>query len=393
MSCSHQVRRLISGRNGLHRSRGVTLVELMIAIVLGLLVSGAAITFFIAQRDGVRQIAALSFAQNQARLGFEVLARDLRGVNGIACGNPNLRMNTVNSTSDLLTWPRGGLRVYAGDEALPNVATAVGSPVFGQRVDGSEAIVFWSATLREPQHIISHDPVTATLVLADLPAGDFQLGELAVVCNSDQATLFQVSQRNPAGVSAGPSIRHDTSPPAAVTPGNCRTNLARPSTGAADCSGPTPATAYDFDSAGLALVSPVRVIGWYVGHGQGLAPALFRFELLPDGSGALAASAPEEIVSFLSDRQYPGWQLRFLAQIPPAAGTAAPPQLTGYVPSDSADLPIDAAGDVDWSLVRALEVRLDLQLTDGAGNRIADPAGDLVSREFPFLTTLRTRMP
>lgn len=59
-------------------SRGFSLVELMIAIVLGLVVMGGVISIFVANRQAFRVSENMAHVQENARVAFELLARDLR---------------------------------------------------------------------------------------------------------------------------------------------------------------------------------------------------------------------------------------------------------------------------------------------------------------------------
>ncbi|WP_242603149.1 PilW family protein [Xanthomonas vasicola] len=69
------------------RMRGVTLIELMIALVLGLLVVGAAIGIFLANRRTYSATEGLGRVQENVRTAFELMARDVREASGNPCVN------------------------------------------------------------------------------------------------------------------------------------------------------------------------------------------------------------------------------------------------------------------------------------------------------------------
>ena len=66
--------------------RGVTLVELLISLALGLVVISAALGVFFASRDAYRGIGVLSRFQENARIVFDLMSRAMREVGGVPCG-------------------------------------------------------------------------------------------------------------------------------------------------------------------------------------------------------------------------------------------------------------------------------------------------------------------
>src|SRR3546814_13863371 len=87
-------------RKVLHACRahaaGFSLVELMVAMVLGLLVSGSAIGIFISNRQANRATDSLSRIQENARTAFELMARDVREAGGNPCGRNLLVTSVIN---------------------------------------------------------------------------------------------------------------------------------------------------------------------------------------------------------------------------------------------------------------------------------------------------------
>ncbi|MDR2032249.1 MAG: prepilin-type N-terminal cleavage/methylation domain-containing protein [Azoarcus sp.] len=73
----------------LHRragQTGMTLVELMVSMALGLIVVAAAISIFLASREANRDTESLSRIQENARIAFDLMHRSMREVGGIPCG-------------------------------------------------------------------------------------------------------------------------------------------------------------------------------------------------------------------------------------------------------------------------------------------------------------------
>ena len=63
--------------------RGFTLIELMISMLLGLLIVGAALMIFLSNQQVQRATQGVGSIQESLQIGFEILARDIRaaGVN------------------------------------------------------------------------------------------------------------------------------------------------------------------------------------------------------------------------------------------------------------------------------------------------------------------------
>src|SRR3546814_4605218 len=65
--------------------RGFTLIELMVAMVLGLLVVAAAGSLFMSSRKVYGTTASINRIQENQRIAFEMLARDVREAGGNPC--------------------------------------------------------------------------------------------------------------------------------------------------------------------------------------------------------------------------------------------------------------------------------------------------------------------
>jgi type IV pilus assembly protein PilW len=78
------------------RSRGFTLLELMISMVLGLVVIGGALGVVLSNRQSYRTNEGLSQVQERARTAFELLARDVRQAGVTGCNNNGRVANVLN---------------------------------------------------------------------------------------------------------------------------------------------------------------------------------------------------------------------------------------------------------------------------------------------------------
>ncbi|WP_131668420.1 PilW family protein [Psychrobacter pygoscelis] len=96
------------------RQQGFTLVELMVSLVLGLLISAAVIQVFITSQRVDRIQAGGSDIQDKAIFGVQAITRKLRLAN---LGNEGREIND--------TTPQGGIVLTAGDATATNVNVAI----------------------------------------------------------------------------------------------------------------------------------------------------------------------------------------------------------------------------------------------------------------------------
>lgn len=332
------------------RVRGLSLIELMISMMLGLLVVASASAIFLSNRQTYRATEGLGRVQEGGRMAFELMARDLRDAGGVSCGNadrtePMKLVNVLNNpaTQWWTNW-NGGVVGYEG--AIP-----LGSPA--NRVPGTDAV-----------DLMSGDDSTAATVRADSTGGaqiqlntathGFQTGDLVVACDWQQASLFQVT-----GITGGDTLAHAVGGGA---PGNCSRGLgyANP----ADCSaagrvhqyGPTVP-----DPRRAATVVRLHSARWYIGT-TATGRSLFRSTVVNEAGVPVVRN--QEIAEGVNDMQ-----LQYLL-----SGAA------NYV--DATAVPATR-----WDDVTAVRVTLDMLSTDRAGAN-----GAQIARRIAHTVTLRNRL-
>ena len=349
----HPRRHAAHGRVAARSSvRGLTLVELMIAMMLGLLVVGSASAIFISNRATYRATEGLGRVQENGRMAFELMARDLREAGGNPCGNADRKeplqlVNVLNNpAAQWWTNWNNGIRGY--EAAIPG-----GNPP--DRVVTADAIDLMSADSSSAATIAEHDPDAATF---DLNTADHGLrtGDLAIVCDWRQASLFQVT----GAAAADDTIEHAIGGPG---PGNCSKGLgyANPpvctAAGRKKLYGPNPVD--NKASATIVRMQPVR---WYVGTTPNGGTSLFRSAVV--NNGGVLAVREQEIAEGVSDME-----MQYLLD-----GDA------NYV--DATLVPANR-----WNDVNAVRVTLDILSADGAG-----VGGAQLQRRIAHTVTLRNRM-
>jgi type IV pilus assembly protein PilW len=211
----------VSQRAGGLRQRGLSLVELMISMVLGLLIVGGAITVFVSNRQAFVATENLSRMQETGRVAFELMARDMREAGGGACQSDRVVRNLL-VTPGTRWWTnqteKSASTVVGFAAAVPFPEAAFGTAV-GDRVDGTAALevkgVSSTGILIDSQGDASTLNQTDSPLTLSTTNHGFVAGDLAMACNFEGSAIFQISSV------AGATINHA----ATGTPGNATAHL------------------------------------------------------------------------------------------------------------------------------------------------------------------------
>jgi len=162
--------------------RGFTLIELMVALLLGLLVVAAAGSIFLSNRRVYGSTESLNRIQENQRAAFELLARDIRE----AGGNPCLRLGA--SKSPVIQLASFDTNWWGRFAAGINGSSGTSDAITLYLANGTEYSVV--------QHKAPGDPITLGSV------DGLAAGQVLMACNSDEAIVFSVS-----GIS-GKTLQH-----------------------------------------------------------------------------------------------------------------------------------------------------------------------------------------
>ncbi|MBU0602784.1 MAG: prepilin-type N-terminal cleavage/methylation domain-containing protein [Gammaproteobacteria bacterium] len=349
--------------------RGVSLIEVMVTLAIGLVVSIAAIAMVISNRSAYKSTEALSRIQESTRVAFEIMSRDLRaaGVNSCSGGTRVLNLLADPTTRWWSDWT-GGLRGFDADGV--SGAAAIGSGV-GERVAGTDLIEVMhggTSALTVSGHNSSNAEATVNGVA--LPAYSLALqqpsglsaGDLAIVCDFESTALFQVSAVN----ETNNSIQHAVV--ADKVPGNCSSGLAYR----------TPVTC-DGGEGSIKLFAPgaqvmrLEAAAWYVGNngrnGPGSSPtSLYRVGPSASAGGSVVLPlVPEEIVEGVTNMQ-----VRYM--------------LDGEADYRTAD----SITGVGWRNIIGVEIALDIEAPESGTSTAA--AGARLTRTLRHVVNLRNRV-
>jgi type IV pilus assembly protein PilW len=197
-------------------ARGLSLIELMVALALGLLVVGAALTMFLSNRQTYATTESLSRLQENARVAFELMTRDLREAGGTPCERDLPIVNVLN-TPAANWWTQWSTPVvgYDGGMAFPD--SPFGSAP-GLRLSGTDALEIRSA-VSNGVTVAEHQPDSAQFKVNKVDHG-IGSGDIVMVCDFDHAAIFQVTS---AQSGTNVTVVHNTG---SGTPGNATKCLA-----------------------------------------------------------------------------------------------------------------------------------------------------------------------
>lgn len=253
-------------KNALRRhQRGLTLVELMVALVLSMMLMIGVITVFTANRETFQMQEALARIQENGRFATQALVNDIRGAGYWGCGTQTPRI--VNTLNDSGTYEFSYGESVDGFEAgtsswTPTLDDSIVSPLTGSDIitirfsDGGGA------------RVIQHNQPSADLKV--VAHSDLKIDDIVMVSDCEDAAIFQVTNiQNIA--QANTNVVHNTG---TSSPGNATQNLGKKFTNAE--------------------VVRIRTRTWYVRNGAGGGPALWRI----DNGGA-----PQEVVEGIEQLQ------------------------------------------------------------------------------------------
>lgn len=196
--------------------QGLTIVELMIALLLSLLLIGGVLQIYLGTKSTYRVTEGLSRLQENTRFSTDMIARDIRMAGYIPCSQPQAQLNVVNSTAwwaplftNSIRGFENGANPFPGD-SVNEVAPGSDSLLILRGGSKVAAVNFYDAANNE------------FIMQRDLGGSDWvQSGSLMIACDSRQARLFQ------AGIvhSGDPTRISVTDGSSGELPGNTTTNL------------------------------------------------------------------------------------------------------------------------------------------------------------------------
>lgn len=336
------------------RARGFTLIELMIAMLLGLVVIAGVTSVFLAGQQSFRTNNALGEVESSSRIAFELMARDIRGAGETGCNSRGGVAGGVvgnvlyNSTANW--WSNWSNAVHGFDNGQADPAVAVGGGT-GERVGGTDSLQLIGGGIA-PVALRNNASNTAPYPLnpGNTPP-NLKTGDIVIVCSPSNMVIMQVSAYNNADPNA-PTVAHATG---GVTPGNCSGDV--PSyAGSGGCG-----MYGSSDPAPKSMLSRFNATDWYIGNNPDGGQSLYRISLV-NNAGNVQPQAQEMV------RNVTNMQVTYLQ-----------PPSTSFV---------TASAVTDWSQVAAARVELTVESNFQRAGTDAQP----ITRTYAATTTIRNRV-
>ena len=181
-----------------HGQAGMTLVEVMIAMLLGLFLVGGIMQVFASSRLTYRVHESTARMQETGRMALEVLSRDIRMADFWGCASDltNVVNNLDNTGTGFIDFGTGGVVGTEGGSGVPDTLTLRGGSDSGLGV--------------QPPY----GPQASGNIKVQAGNG-LEQGDIIFVSDCSSADIFQISNANPDG---GGQLVHNTG--SATEPGN-----------------------------------------------------------------------------------------------------------------------------------------------------------------------------
>ena len=193
-----------------HQS-GTSLVEMMVALVIGLFLLAGVVQVYIANRASYTFSEAISRIQENGRFALDTVTQDLRtaGFFGCAIFDPLDTSNLVNNLN-----PAG-----AGYDAAIHdfIDQGLIQGTDGDGLNGSDSITLRGA---KPDQVYIHPPymVSTSATIHVTTNESIQTGDIVMVTNCSGADIFQVTNKTNSTNASQQAIVHNTG--AGNSPGN-----------------------------------------------------------------------------------------------------------------------------------------------------------------------------
>ncbi|MEC9341424.1 MAG: PilW family protein [Pseudomonadota bacterium] len=279
--------------------KGFTLIEVMVAIVIGTILSAAAIALLVNSKSTYEVQDDLARLQENARFAMEMLMRDIRMAGYFGCvdsisevtnhvvGNDSSLFDTrfpidAVDHGDYSQWYPSGLTIDLPTtitSVTPNIDVVGGTDMISLRYMVPDT----SITVEEPYAV---QPSGALKVTA---GADLEIGEIIAVTDCDKADIFQITNLQTTGSQS--NVVHNTG---AGSPGNFNN-------GVPGCPG---ANSHCFSKTYKenAFIMKLTSVRYFIGEGDN-GPSLYRIGLARDPSTNALTYIGNEMVEGIEQLQ------------------------------------------------------------------------------------------
>ena len=181
------------------RNRGFTLIELMVAMVVGLLISGVAITVFAMTKNTSRIGDALSRYQEGFRFGTQLMSRDIRMAGYFGCNSTlnHQPADLISGTVDDTHYTQA-IKGYAGSDLIP--------AALSNRTADSDVVRIQFGNAES--HRLSEAMTDKSSAIKLNKTSDFAAGDSVVIADCSAASSFKLTSAGTAGATT--TLTHTT---------------------------------------------------------------------------------------------------------------------------------------------------------------------------------------
>jgi len=320
-----------SGLSRRQRAAGFSLIELMTAMLLSMLLIAATISVFVGNKRVYGATEGLGRLQENARIAFELMSRDIREAGGNPC---DVKMKVVNVLDDTANW----WAIYDTDKGI----LGFDDGGFADSAPGTDAIqiqffedtgIVTSAGMGGSTGQLAVDDIDAITEQQILMACGFFSSTAGPV--TDTAAVFSAGKASGAIThveddgNASDDFSNAAHPIAVVFPANT-------------------------------LIGRLRAMEWYVAENAQGRNSLYRRQLSYPGSAPVMGD-PEEVIDDVTDLQ--------LTYLEGNTWTTALPS--------------------SWNNVKAVQVELEMEASE---SRAGGVQGELIKRKLTHVIALRNKL-
>jgi type IV pilus assembly protein PilW len=266
-------------------SPGFSIVELMVAMTIGLIILLATTTIFVQSKQSHTTQDSLARLQENSRFAMQFLMRDLRMAGYYGCADD---VTSVVNTLDLTT--SGGefdaSNPVQGSENKSNwyplVPAGTGTAPPTKMHPGTDAITIRYADTDNAIDIVPPFMPNTSAALKLGASNGLSTGEIIMVTDCSSTSVFQITGPDEPNCTTPPcTINHNTG---ASVPGNVTKNLGK---------------IYEGD----AQIVKFYYAGYYIAPGASNQPALFRDTLVVDPATNTSKIQAQELVEGIENMQ------------------------------------------------------------------------------------------
>lgn len=279
------------------RQRGLTIVEILVAVTLSLILLAGVSQLFISSKRTYEVQDGLSRLQENGRFAVDYLARHVRMAGYMGCLSNASLITIHNNLNNAATFANNfsvGIEGFEANGTAPGDAypitaenpapsgnaagwsSALDADLVGRVLPGTDVIVIRNAA---PSSVALVAPYNDSGQVFVSNPNDLQTGDILMVTDCQKASVFQATNVQPTGF--GTNAVHSQ---ASMVPGN-NTSVWGPD--------------QSYTEGGEIMKSEMRV--FYVGRGGSGGPALFQRSLRNAGGGVALVS--DELVEGVENMQ------------------------------------------------------------------------------------------